>query len=83
MLTIKLMTVINLSLTVSKMPSKVLFMLNPELEHFCEHCSYKRLVAVKMINVNALPKSVAAKFLPRELLFTQIVWHPHIARVSL
>ncbi|EFO21400.1 CAMK protein kinase [Loa loa] len=41
---------------------------------------YKRLVAVKMINVNTMPKSVAEKFLPRELLFTQIVRHPHIAR---
>ncbi|VDK77140.1 unnamed protein product [Litomosoides sigmodontis] len=41
---------------------------------------YKRLVAVKVINVNSLPKSVAVKFLPRELLFTQMVRHPHIAR---
>ncbi|VBB27957.1 unnamed protein product [Acanthocheilonema viteae] len=41
---------------------------------------YKRLVAIKMIDLNALPKSIAVKFLPRELLFTQIVRHPHIAR---
>ncbi|CAG9533671.1 unnamed protein product [Cercopithifilaria johnstoni] len=41
---------------------------------------YKRLVAIKIINVNALPKSIATKFLPRELLFTKMVRHPHIAR---
>uniref|UniRef100_A0A915PMD0 Protein kinase domain-containing protein n=1 Tax=Setaria digitata TaxID=48799 RepID=A0A915PMD0_9BILA len=44
---------------------------------------YKRVVAVKIINVCALPKSVAEKFLPRELLFTQIARHPHIARIRL
>ncbi|MCP9264910.1 Serine/threonine-protein kinase MARK2 [Dirofilaria immitis] len=41
---------------------------------------YKRLVAVKMIDVNSLPKSAIEKFLPRELLFTQIVRHPYIGR---
>ncbi|VDK19073.1 unnamed protein product [Anisakis simplex] len=42
---------------------------------------FGRPVAVKVINVNALDGSIASKFLPRELYFTQIVHHPHIGRV--
>ncbi|GMT28199.1 hypothetical protein PFISCL1PPCAC_19496, partial [Pristionchus fissidentatus] len=39
---------------------------------------YGRMVAVKLINKRALHKSIADKFLPRELEITALVSHPHL-----
>ncbi|UMM11508.1 hypothetical protein L5515_000759 [Caenorhabditis briggsae] len=41
---------------------------------------YRRDVVVKIVNRNAIPPSIAEKFLPRELDITMKVRHPHIAR---
>ncbi|VDN05108.1 unnamed protein product [Thelazia callipaeda] len=41
---------------------------------------FRRIFAIKIINTKALPKPIARKFLPRELLFTRLAQHPHIAR---
>ncbi|KHN76339.1 Serine/threonine-protein kinase MARK2 [Toxocara canis] len=41
---------------------------------------FGRMVAVKIINVSALDAAIARKFLPRELYFTRMAYHPHISR---
>uniref|UniRef100_A0A0R3S2B5 Protein kinase domain-containing protein n=1 Tax=Elaeophora elaphi TaxID=1147741 RepID=A0A0R3S2B5_9BILA len=71
---------INDTLLASSSQNKVTFTSDAQVGYLPEHCRYKRLVAIKMINASILPKSLATKFLPRELLFTQMVQHPHIAR---
>ncbi|MFH4976084.1 hypothetical protein AB6A40_002793 [Gnathostoma spinigerum] len=41
---------------------------------------FGRNIAVKIIDVNALPEAISQKFLPRELYITKMARHPHISK---